>query len=195
MYNKERIEELLQQPRVGYALDELLRLSYCLVVKQLYKFGLQKSPDAISLGYEALYNAIITYDKGSSFKTYATVCIYNSLGCHIRALKTQIIVNTVSYDGALGVDGLPYIESVESSLTADGDILKECESLELRLAFIECYSLLRNDLHKRIVHLWADSGFIMTHVEISKAVGCSQTYVTRMLKEFRRCMKTKLEAL
>lgn len=191
VYDVESINKLLQQPRTGYVLEDLLKLAYCLITRQLYKFRLSKEPDAISLAYEALYNAILTYTdgKGSSFKTYATVCIYNALGGHVRKLKTLSVANTYLYESVTGKD----ISMIQDTISIDDGILRQCNTAELASVFNSCYTQLTVPLQKSVVNLWASSGFSMTQTEISLSVGCAQTYVTKILKKFRQDMKNKLE--
>ena len=71
-----------------------------LIFKQLNKFNLAEDPEAESIGYEALYNAILTYDQSKSvqFSTYASVCIYNALGSYVRTQNKQRQLEVISYN-------------------------------------------------------------------------------------------------
>lgn len=192
MYDKERVDALLGRIDGAGVVDELIGLNYGLIHSQLEKFHLVGDPDAISYGYEALYKAIITFDhsKDTRFSTYATVCIYNRLGSYVRALNTSIRLNTVSYEVSTK-DG-PLIDLLHSSLTADSEVLSDCGIDVIRACIEECISLIPNELHRSIVNLWVDSDYTMTQVNIAKVLGCTQTYVSQVLKTFKHKLGGKL---
>lgn len=185
-YDKQRVDYLLTQPRTADNVNELIALNYGLIDKQLRKFHMYNDPDALSIAYEALSNAINTFDaKSSKLSTYATVCIYNRLGSYVRSLKSQpeapILYEKPISQGLRLVDVLEHPEQVDSAMR-----LKE-----IRVAIGKCYFSLTNNLHRRIVVTWIQSEFTMTTTEIGKRVGCSQVYASTVLKQF----KTKLEAM
>lgn len=69
-------------------IEAIIRDNIGLVITQLKRLKVTFDPEAESIGYEALYNAALTYDctKGYKFSTYATCCIYNAVGSYIRTL-------------------------------------------------------------------------------------------------------------
>lgn len=191
--HKERIDQLFKQERTEEVVEELIKLNYGLLYKQLDKFYLTDDPDALSLGLEALYNSIMTFEPGkSAFSTYATVCIYNRLGSHVRSLNTLINTNTVSYETPVGPDGTSIIDKLESPLTADEEVLAESGVEHIWQVFHVCLGELDNGLHKRIVSLWGESGFTVSQAVIAETVGCTQTYVSQILKKFRNILKERL---
>lgn len=194
MYNKERVEQLLKQPKTEDAVNELVELNTGLLRKQLYKFGMINDQDAWSYGYEALYKAIISYEpeRNHRFSTYATVCIYNRLGSHARSLNTNILTNTVYYEEPLQ-EGFSMLDTLESSQRADHEILQECGVAEIRGVLTDCYYDMTNPVKANIVALWINSDFTLTQVNIADTVGCSQTYVAQVIKQFRSEIKRKLE--
>lgn len=182
-------KELLALPRTSDNVSEIFRLNKGLVGKQLMKFGLVSCPDAISLGYEALFHAIVTYDgKKAAFSTYATTCIYNKLGDYVRHLNTQINLSTVSYEAFYnGEDCIVCDDNASSSL---GDTLAVTEIKE---AFRACHCELRNETQYQIIAVWATSEFSIPIIDIAKTVGCSQPYVTQVLQKFKRALKERLD--
>ena len=93
-----------------------------LIFNQLKKFNLAKDPEAESIGYEALYNAILTYDqsKNVQFSTYASVCIYNALGSYVRTQNKQRQLEVISYNNvAYSEDGTDH-EYVDFLSTSSG---------------------------------------------------------------------------
>lgn len=165
-----------------------------LIGTQLRRFGLTHDPDAISLAYEALYNAILTYDsdRNVKFSTYATVCIYNRLGSLVRSMKTQLNTSITSYEAPLDDNGLTLIDVLESPLMADKEVLVECGVTTINNAVTECLKSLTNKTHRNIVDAWIQSDYKMTHTEIADLLGCSQSYVTQVIKKFRNILKNKL---
>lgn len=165
-----------------------------LVYKQLHKFNLVDDPEAISQGYEALYNAIQSFDheSGHKFSTYATVCIYNRLGSYVRSLNTQILQNTMSYESPVGEDGMTILDTLESDKTADGRVLDECGVDIIRNALAECYLDINNELHALIVSIWMSSDFKASYTSIAQTADCTQSYVSQVIKTFKNKLKKKL---
>jgi RNA polymerase sigma factor (sigma-70 family) len=194
-YDKDRVELLLKAPKVPEVVEELIQLNYGLVVKQLRKYGLLKDDDAKNLGRYALYKAITTYDSSnvSSFSNYATICIYNRLGSYVRSIKTPINTNTVSYDALMSDEGASYGQLLESPNTVESRLMSSIAVKEIYYKVHKCIAELKNPLHVKITTMWLDSCFTITHSDIALAVGCSQSYVTRVINAFRNNLKNKLE--
>lgn len=191
-YCAERVEELLKQERTHDNVDELVRRNTGLIFSQLYKLHVTNEPDAISAAYEALYKAIMTYDGKSKFSTYATVCIYNAVGSVIRNMNTQIRINTSSYDIELDDTGSTVLQNLESFDTADKNALSNA-GVSLVMHCVDlCLKELKNPLHKNIIESWATSNFEKQHTKIASELGCSQTYVTQIIKKFRHQLKKKM---
>jgi RNA polymerase sigma factor (sigma-70 family) len=165
-----------------------------LVYRQLHKFNLANDPEALSQGYEALYNAIQSFDNesGHKFSTYATVCIYNRLGSYIRSLNTQILQNTMSYEMPVGNDGMVLLDTLESSKTADREILSECGVNIIYNSIQECIEDMTNPLHRLIVSVWVESEFTASFTDIACVAKCTQSYVSQVIKVFKNKLKKKL---
>ncbi len=190
-----RSDELLLMDKSPEVVEELIKLNKGLIGKQLKKFGLIRDPEALSIGYEALYRAIMTFNtsRSSKFSTYATVCIYNSLGSYVRSLNTTINKNIISYDAPVDDEGTTYLDSFESTLTADGKLLEEAGVKEIMQCVELCIAEINNKTQKSILEYWRKSMFKATHKEIASELNCSQSYVSQTLNRFRCNLKNKLE--
>lgn len=172
-----------------------------LIYKQLIRFSLIDDQDAESACYEALYKAAVTYSssKNVSFSTYATVCIYNALCCHKRKLSNKRTIQTVSLhsfapnecDSANTrelIDTIPLIDSAEDNL------LKEEESVQVRKAIISAYNLLHNDTYRRVIFEWALSDFTAKQKDLSLNTGVSQASVSHAISVFKKLLREELKA-
>lgn len=169
-----------------------------LIFAQLNKFNLAKDPEAESIGYEALYNAILTYDQSRKvqFSTYASVCIYNALGSYVRTLNKQRQLEVVSYNNvAFSDDGTDheFVDFFESPTGVEEDYIRQERCRLVRQAVKEQYDKLTNEKHKSIILLWCKSGYTMTAVAIAKEVGVSQPYVSQVISNFKFKLRKRLE--
>lgn len=192
---RDKTSRLLLLDKSPEVVEQIIMLNEKLIWKQITKFGLLNDPEAASLGFEALYNAVLTFNgsKKASFPTYATVCIYNRLGSYVRSLNTNIRKNTISYDVCIDDKGTTHLDSFESCLTADGSLLEMTGIKEIMRGVQECEGMVSNERQQAILKYWRESGFSATHREISAALDCSQSYVSQTINKFRERLKYKLE--
>lgn len=181
-------------------IDKLIADNVGLIHKQLYKFNLAQDPEAESIGYEALYNAILNYDskKGNKLSTVATVYIYNALGSYVRTLNAKRQIQTISYNNIAYTDDSDdhdFLDLLPSDHSVEDDYIyrEEC-SLALR-AFNNRYDKLTNEKHKTILKAWKDSEFEATTKDIAKSVGVSQSYVSQVINNFKFSLRKELEEL
>jgi RNA polymerase sporulation-specific sigma factor len=170
-----------------------------LVYNQLHVLNLSDDANAESLGYEALYRAIKTYDpsKGYKLSTYATCCIYNALGSYIRTLnkKKQLVV--YSYNAPVQTEtcdeGHDYSEVIAGANGPEEYMLHyELKQKISEAAMIE-YGNLRNKTQRSIVSTWYNAGCAITNKEVATLVGVSQPYVNQILSAFKSNMRKRLE--
>ena len=167
-----------------------------LVYTQLNRFKLRNDQDAESFAYEALYNAVISYDEksGNSFSTYATCVIANSLRTLVRHRKRKRQLNVMSYNEHIDneaneefVDVLVGYESVE-------DIMLREELHEVLHEALEVvYTNISNETAKRIFVMWYSSNFEMTQQQIAAALNISQPTVSKNLSIIKYKLKQELE--
>lgn len=169
-----------------------------LIFAQLKKFNLARDPEAESIGYEALYNAILTYDQSKSvqFSTYASVCIYNALGSYVRTQNKQRQLEVISYNNiAYSEDGTDheYVDFFAASTDVETEYMREELQKLVRTEVQNLYDSLTNEKHKAILALWRDSGYMASTKEIAKSVGVSQPYVSQVINSFKFKLKQRLE--
>lgn len=187
-----RVKKLLSQPKSADVVNELIILNYGLLNRQLAKFYLFNDPDALSYAYEALYKAILTFDhtKNHQFSTYATVCIYNRLGSYIRSLHNNKV--EVSYFD--DKDGNTLLDVIDSGVRTEYSTMVTDEVSEA-LYIVDNEILSLNHTQRKIAYEWRDSNFEATHETIAARVGCTQSYVSQVIKKLNKRIKNKLEEL
>ena len=169
-----------------------------LIFNQLKKFNLAKDPEAESIGYEALYNAILTYDqsKNVQFSTYASVCIYNALGSYVRTQNKQRQLEVISYNNvAYSEDGTGHelVDFLSTSSDVGQDFIKKELRRIVREEFQKQYDILTNEKHKDIISLWHNSEYEASMVSIAKQAGVSQPYVSQVINSFKFNLRKRLE--
>lgn len=169
-----------------------------LIFNQFKKFNLAKDPEAESIGYEALYNAILTYDqsKNVQFSTYASVCIYNALGSYVRTQNKQRQLEVISYNNiAYSEDGTDheYVDFLSTSSGVEQDFMKTELHRIVREEFQKQYDMLTNEKHKTILSLWRNSDYEASMVSIAKQAGVSQPYVSQVINSFKFNLRKRLE--
>lgn len=190
---KERNAWLWEQEITDDIIEEIIKTNLGLIRAQLKKFYMTKDKDAYSIGLEALYKAVRTFDvsKGYAFATYATVCIYNGLGCYLRTIKNN---ETLSYDAIVN-DGDSFLSMMPSNSTVEGRF-----SYSDRQAVTRIYCIINNEIkrlnkkptHQLVLYAWVETGCKGTQEEIAKKAGCSQSYASRIIKGFVDKIKHKL---
>ena len=169
-----------------------------LIFKQLKKFNLATDPEAESIGYEALYNAVLTFSqaKNVKFSTYASVCIYNALGSYVRTQNKQRQIEVISYNNiAYAEDGTEheFVDFLPSSANTEGDFIRSELCQAVRDEFQAQYDMLTNEKHKAILSLWRDSDYEASMMSIAKQVGVSQPYVSQVINSFKFKLRKRLE--
>lgn len=169
-----------------------------LIFNQLKKFNLAKDPEAESIGYEALYNAILTYDqsKNVQFSTYASVCIYNALGSYVRTQNKQRQLEVISYNNvAYSEDGTDheFVDFLSTPSDVEQDFMRKELHGIVREEFQKQYDTLTNEKHKTIITLWRNSEFEASMVSIAKQAGVSQPYVSQVINSFKFNLRKRLE--
>lgn len=177
------------------SIEEIIKLNEGLVWKQINRFGLLGDPEAESIGFEALFHAINSFDinKKSKFSTYATVCIYNRLGSYVRSLNTLIRVNTISYDTPVNDTGSTHLDTFVSDFDVEDYVLDNEKVIVILNSVDACLNEMTNETQYNIISLWRKSGFKATHREIATTLDCSQSYVSGTISKFRKKLKSKLK--
>lgn len=176
---------------VSSKIEELRGIVYA----QLKSLHLSYDEDATSIGLMALHKAILTFEegKGAKLSTYATTCVYNALGCYIRKQKTNLALNTSSYDIQLQ-DGTAIVDL----LMCPEDVAQEVESADtiyhINSVVEDTYMTITNVNARAVLRLWIDTNYTMTFREIALHNNCSISYVSNIIQAFRQALKRKLIA-
>ena len=178
------------------SVDKLVEDNAGLVYAQLHKFNRAYDDDAISYAFEGLWNAAKTYDssKKVAFSTYASVCIYNSIGCYLRSIGRQSSVVIIPLEEPISDDNnLLLIDTISSDDTLESDLLKRELYVKLYEAFDAVRATLPVGVSQDIIDLWRESDFTATQRELANATGVSQAHVSRTLSAFKHKLKQEME--
>lgn len=180
------------------SINDKIATNVGLIFKQLKKFHLAHDPEAESIGYEALYNAVLTYtdNKNTKFSTYASVCIYNALGTYVRTLNKQRQLEVISYNNIAYSDNdveHEFIDFFAATKSTEDDLVRAEIVGMVRCEIQQLYGELTNDKHKSIIMLWIKSKYAMPMSHIAKQVGVSQPYVSQVVSNFKHRLKSRLE--
>lgn len=176
--------------------NELIKNNMGLVYTQLHKFGRANDDEAYSCAVDALVRAIETYDekKKITFATYASVCIYNAIGDYLRRLSKKSTIITVSYnDPIYPGSNQTYFDTLQDEHNVVDEVLNKELYAQLWKAFDKAYAELTSEQAKAAIDYWKESEFIATQSEIARAVGLTQSYVSRVLSAFKHKIKIELE--
>jgi RNA polymerase sigma factor (sigma-70 family) len=178
-------------------INDIISDNLGLVYSQLKRFELLHDQDAESAAYEALYNAVKTYDSNSStkFSTYAICVIANALRMILRSRRNKKQLSVVSYNETYDCD------DDEKSFV---DIMTDGESIEdimLRAELRgEIYKALKNVYHelnegtvKKVFVMWYKSDFKILQRDMAAALGVSQPSVNRALGIIKYKIRQELE--
>lgn len=175
-------------------IEAIYKKNIGLVWHQLHKFKRGSDVDAQSFANEALYRAIKTYDadKGSSFATYASVCIFNAIGSYTRKgmnAEKPLSIHTELHENLTLEDMLPDTTNIESEYIAN-------DRTELITRFLKAHAEAENTPARRqSLEIWIEADFEITQQEIADIVGCSQAYVARVIRHARDQLKLALEGV
>lgn len=179
-------------------INSIIASNVGLVYEQLNKFHLAKDPEAESIGYEALYNAVLNFDdsKGAKLSTLATVYIYNALGSYVRTLNKKRQLEVISYNNVVYTDEgdeKELVDFIPSCHTVEESYIKQELCKVVRETFQELYDNLTNEKHKVILAKWNESEYTATTTQLAKEVGVSQPYVSQVINNFKFKLKKRLE--
>lgn len=138
--------------------------------------------EAISVGYEALWRAIETFDnsKNVKFSTYAVTCIRNAIWDMYRTQK-EVSEHEI------------FIEDLQSELGYCDTALEQPEPTQNYLIVQEAVddALKKLSGKKRQIAIeWIGSK--MSATAIAQEVGCSQSYVSQVIGQVKHIIKKEL---
>lgn len=141
-----------------------------------------KSEDLLQAAYIGLWKACVAYDseRGILFATFASNCIKNEIRMELRKWNKSNRISMVSLDEPI-IDELTYEGVLED--------LHECDFKDV-IAFQDvCNSIRFTEREKEVLKTYFHYG---NQTEVSKVLGLSQSYVSRILNKAREKVSKKL---
>jgi RNA polymerase sigma factor (sigma-70 family) len=140
------------------------------------------NPDAESAAWEALWDAIGTFDVYSktAFSTYACTLIRNAVNDVLRKQRIEHDAKLTAYR-LLERDATSYSMEYSTELTAFVD---QCVT-----AFINS----KSGISRNVLLAWYSSGFSATVTNIAAMCSCSASYVSRVQQDFRAYLSGRLK--
>lgn len=174
--------------------DRLIRENERLAYFHLKKFGRLFDEDARSAAFEGLWKAARTFDasKGASFGTYASVCIYNSIGMYLRKAKRAADHEAMSLEDEIS-DGFTLADAIPDKHTPESVYLASEAIADMHLAYSRVFSKTSSEKQREVMRLWYESRGDMTQQEIANTTGYSQSYVSRVISATKHKIRTELE--
>lgn len=158
--------------------EDLIKKHEGLIYYTLDLLNCSYSDEAKAVAYEALWRAIKTYDKtkGAMFSSYAIVCIRNAIFDLFRKWKEIRHAEVPLEDHP----NLAY-EQLEPSEHQDDPVVQRAVD-EVLNKF--------SPTRRSVAELWLKSN--MSTTAIAQEAGCSQSYASQTLKEFKVAVKKEL---
>jgi RNA polymerase sigma factor (sigma-70 family) len=169
-----KTEELLRiQPRTSEVMNSIIELNLGLAYKQLARFNMSFDNEAISYAFEGLFLAARGFNitHNIKFSTYATCCIYNKICEYLRIRRKET--------EALPLEEHRYVDSDDTV-----DLLHTKEIID---KLIKKYK----GAQRIILETWVASGY--HQLKASKLSGYSQSYVNKVVNEFREALRWQIK--
>lgn len=163
-------------------------------ISKKYNSAASDSDDLISIGTIGLIKAVDTFrpEKGHKLSSYAAICIQNEILMYLRSGKKNsldISMNEpIDTDRHGNVLTLMDIIAVDDTISDDIDMSMKCSKLK---------HLINSELDERerdiiIKRYGLDGHKPLTQMEISKKIGISRSYVSRIEKKILERLRDKI---
>ncbi|MDD6395934.1 MAG: RNA polymerase sporulation sigma factor SigK [Firmicutes bacterium] len=163
-------------------------------ISKKYNSAASDSDDLISIGTIGLIKAVDTFrpEKGHKLSSYAAICIQNEILMYLRSGKKNsldISMNEpIDTDRHGNVLTLMDIIAVDDTISDDIDLSMKCSKLK---------HLINSELDERerdiiIKRYGLDGHKPLTQMEISKKIGISRSYVSRIEKKILERLRDKI---
>lgn len=164
-------------------IEELLLQHKNLVYFMLSQQGQLMNQDCESAAWEALWDAVCTFDVYSKtqFSTYACTLIRNAINNELRKQSVQNMQETLMFDF-----------SDYNTLMTTVDLYDYTVATGIEEVFNE-YLRSTSGLPRNVLLLWNASSYEASGKDIAKACGCSPSYVSRVQRDFRAYLQHKLK--
>lgn len=164
-------------------INTLLERHKNLIYYMLTRMNQLGNQDAESMAWEALWDAIGTFDVFSNvaFSTYACTLIRNAINNVLR--KQQLdSANLRALNYQLELEARTYSMDTESSELVD--YIEHC---------FQQFILTKIGVSKNVLLAWHSSGFLSTVTNLATMCSCSPSYVSRVQQDFRAYLSGRLK--
>ena len=164
-------------------IDYLLQQNKNLVYYMLANMGQLTNQDAESAAWEALWDAVETFDVFSKvqFSSYACVVLRNAINNILRKQMSEGEHQRYVLDQS----------SLLFSMVAD-NADHEPEQANV-VSLFNTYIATKNGLVKNVMLYWYSNDFDTTACNIAEACSCTPSYVCRVQRDFRAYLSSKLK--
>ena len=193
--------ELLQKMKSGDAeaknklIEHNLRL-VAHVIKKYYSANISQD-DLISIGTIGLIKAINSFDadKGTRLATYAARCVENEILMNFRAVKKT--AHDISIYEPIDTDSEGNPLTLMDIISTEDEIVEDIYKLSMIKKLNREVNNIKNQREKTIIILryGLDGNKPMTQLEVSKLLGISRSYVSRIEKKVLNSLKKALQSV
>lgn len=193
-------QECLQRMKRGdeSAKNELIEHNLRLVahiIKKYYSNSSQQE-DLISIGTIGLIKAVNTFDadKGTRLATYAARCIENEILMHFRAQKKT--AQDVSMNEPIDTDSEGNPLTLMDIISTEDEIVEDIYKISMIKKLNAEINKISDEREKTIIILryGLNGNKPLTQLEVSKKLGISRSYVSRIEKRVLTRLKKVLES-
>lgn len=163
------------------------------IIKKYYSNSSQQE-DLISIGTIGLIKAVNTFDadKGTRLATYAARCIENEILMHFRAQKKT--AQDISMSEPIDTDSEGNPLTLMDIISSDDEIIDDIYKMTMIKRMNEEVRNIRDEREKTIIILryGLNGNKPLTQLEVSKRLGISRSYVSRIEKKVLERLKKAL---
>lgn len=163
-------------------------------ISKKYKNSSIEQDDLISIGSIGLMKAIksFSYEKGTSFSTYASRCIENEILMTFRSDKKN--VQAVYLDDVISIDKDGNNLSLYEILDDKSDPIDN--QVENKIIYNKIKKIINNELNSReqeilIKRFGLNGNIPQTQIEIAEELNISRSYISRLEKKALKIIKSK----
>lgn len=177
-------DTIYKRDKVKQDVDKLLAQHKNLVYYMLTNMGQLRSPNAESAAWEALWDAVMTFDvyAETAFGTYACTLIKNAVNNELR--KQMAMKNRQ----CISVDSMELAERYGVN-----DELCTVDSVARIYTLFDEYVVQASGVSRRVLMYWRSQGFDTSVSALASACSTSTSYVSRVQCGFRAFLSGKLK--
>jgi len=165
------------------------------IIKKYYSNSSQQE-DLISIGTIGLIKAVNTFDadKGTRLATYAARCIENEILMHFRAQKKT--AQDISMNEPIDTDSEGNPLTLMDIISTEDEIIEDIYKLSMIKKLNTEIRKITNEREKTIIILryGLNGSKPLTQLEVSKKLGISRSYVSRIEKRVLTNLKKALDS-